>query len=58
MAAEVACLVLVPTPTFLFNSAQNPTFTAERPWFFTHYLLINNSTEHELWNLRGETSWY
>ena len=37
MAAEVAFLVLVPNPIFLFNSAQNPAFTAERLWFLTYY---------------------
>ena len=41
MAAEVAFLVLVPNPIFLFNSAQNPAFTAERPWFLTYNLDLN-----------------
>ena len=50
MADEVAGLVLFPTPIFLFNLGQNPDFTAERPWFLTYYLLINNLTDHERWN--------
>ena len=44
MAAEVAGLVLVPTPIFQFNSVQKPAFTAERPWFLIYCLLINNLT--------------
>ena len=52
MAAEVAGLVLFPTPIFLFNLAQNPGFTAERAWFLTYYMLINNLTDHERWNAK------
>ena len=62
MVAEVASLILFPTPIFLFNSVQKPVFTAERPWFLTYCLVINNLIDLERWNpelslavkLRGE----
>ena len=39
MAAEVGSLVLFPTPIFLYSVQ---IFTAERPWFLTYCLLMNN----------------